>query len=89
MKLDSPKSSEITPRELYLDRRRFLAAAAGFGAVALSAGTLSELLSPSLHAMAGSRLAALTIGPDGAIYISNFGAAPPGLGQILRVEITN
>jgi hypothetical protein len=32
---------------------------------------------------------ALTIGPDGAIYISNFGAAPSGLGQILRVEITN
>jgi hypothetical protein len=32
---------------------------------------------------------ALTIGPDGAIYISNFGAAPPGLGQILRVEVTN
>jgi hypothetical protein len=30
---------------------------------------------------------ALTIGPDGAIYISNFGAAPPGLGQIIRVEI--
>jgi hypothetical protein len=28
---------------------------------------------------------ALTIGPDDAIYISNFGAAPPGLGQILRV----
>jgi hypothetical protein len=32
---------------------------------------------------------AMTIGPDGAIYISNFGAAPPGLGQILRVEITD
>jgi hypothetical protein len=32
---------------------------------------------------------ALTIGPDGAIYISNFGAAPPGLGQILRVEVRN
>jgi hypothetical protein len=32
---------------------------------------------------------ALTIGPDGALYISNFGAAPPGLGQILRVEVTN
>lgn len=30
---------------------------------------------------------AMTIGPDGAIYISNFGAAPPGLGQILRVEV--
>ena len=32
---------------------------------------------------------AMTIGSDGAIYISNFGAAPPGLGQILRVEITD
>jgi hypothetical protein len=32
---------------------------------------------------------AMTIGPDGAIYISNFGAAPPGSGQILRVEITD
>jgi hypothetical protein len=30
---------------------------------------------------------AMTIGPDHAIYISNFGAAPPGLGQILRVEV--
>ena len=36
-KIDQPKSSEITPKSLYLDRRRFLAAAAGFGAVALSA----------------------------------------------------
>ncbi len=32
---------------------------------------------------------AMTIGPDGAIYISNFGAAPPGLGQILRVDVTD
>ena len=31
---------------------------------------------------------ALTIGPDGAVYISNFGAAPPGLGQIVRVDVT-
>jgi hypothetical protein len=30
---------------------------------------------------------AMTIGPDDAIYISNFGAAPAGLGQILRVEV--
>jgi hypothetical protein len=30
---------------------------------------------------------AMIIGPDGAIYISNFGAAPAGLGQILRVEV--
>jgi hypothetical protein len=32
---------------------------------------------------------AMTIGPDGAIYISNFGAASAGLGQILRVEIAD
>jgi hypothetical protein len=29
----------------------------------------------------------MTVGPEGAIYISNFGyGAPPGLGQILKVE---
>jgi len=32
---------------------------------------------------------AMTIGPDGAIYISNFGAPPPGAGQILRLEIND
>jgi hypothetical protein len=32
---------------------------------------------------------ALTIGPEGAVYISNFGAAPAGLGQIIRVAITD
>ncbi len=56
--MDQPKSWEITPKSLYLDRRRFLAAAAGAGAVALSAGRISELFSPSVHALAGNRLAA-------------------------------
>jgi hypothetical protein len=31
----------------------------------------------------------LTTGPDGALYLSNFGAAPAGLGQILRVELAD
>ena len=31
----------------------------------------------------------LTTGPDGALYISNFGAAPPGLGQVLRVVLAD
>jgi hypothetical protein len=33
----------------------------------------------------------MTLGPDGALYISNigFGAPPIGLGQVVRVEITN
>jgi hypothetical protein len=28
---------------------------------------------------------AMTIGPDGALYVSNLGFAGPGAGQILRV----
>ncbi|MGA3126840.1 MAG: protein-methionine-sulfoxide reductase catalytic subunit MsrP [Candidatus Korobacteraceae bacterium] len=58
LKIDQPKSSEITPKSLYLDRRRFLAAAAGFGALALSGEKLAELLSPSVHAFAGTALPA-------------------------------
>jgi glucose/arabinose dehydrogenase len=29
----------------------------------------------------------MTFGPDGRLYVSNFGAAPAGLGQILRFDI--
>jgi hypothetical protein len=33
---------------------------------------------------------ALTIGPDGALYVSNFGfGGPPGAGQILRIAVPN
>jgi hypothetical protein len=34
---------------------------------------------------------AITLGPDGALYVSNigFGAPPVGLGQIVRIEIPN
>jgi methionine sulfoxide reductase catalytic subunit len=57
-KLDPPKPSEITPKSLYLNRRRFLAAAAGFGALALSAEKIEELFAPPVHALAGTRLQA-------------------------------
>jgi hypothetical protein len=30
---------------------------------------------------------AMTFGPDGALYVSNFGATPPGTGQIVRITI--
>ncbi len=56
IKIDQPKSSEITSKSLYMDRRRFLAAAAGFGAAALSADKIAELFSPSTHAHAGTKL---------------------------------
>jgi hypothetical protein len=29
----------------------------------------------------------MTFGPDGALYVSNLGAAPPGAGQTLRIDI--
>jgi hypothetical protein len=30
----------------------------------------------------------MTMGPDGALYVSNFSfGAPPGLGQILRIPV--
>jgi hypothetical protein len=33
---------------------------------------------------------AITFGPDGALYISNLGfGAPPGMGQVLRVDLTD
>ena len=55
-RFDQPGSSEITPKELYMNRRRFMAAAAGIGAAALSAHRISELLSPSEVALAGQKL---------------------------------
>jgi hypothetical protein len=29
----------------------------------------------------------MTLGPDGKLYVSNFGAAPAGAGQIVRIDI--
>jgi methionine sulfoxide reductase catalytic subunit len=48
--------SEITPKHLYLNRRRFLTAAAGVGAAALGGTALKELLSPSTVARAGVKI---------------------------------
>jgi sulfoxide reductase catalytic subunit YedY len=58
LKIDQPKSSDITPKSLYLDRRRFLLSAAGFGAAALSAERIAELFSPATHALAATKLQA-------------------------------
>jgi sulfoxide reductase catalytic subunit YedY len=49
-------SSAITPKDQYLNRRRFIRAAAAVGAAALASGPLRQLISPSLRAQAGTKL---------------------------------
>jgi methionine sulfoxide reductase catalytic subunit len=49
-------SSAITPKEQYLNRRRFLRSAAATGAVALGADQIAQVLSPGTSALADTKL---------------------------------
>ncbi len=49
-------SSAITPREQYLDRRRFLRGAVAVGAAALGAERIAQIVSPTSGVFAGTRL---------------------------------
>jgi methionine sulfoxide reductase catalytic subunit len=49
-------SSEITPRSVYLNRRKFLAGAAAAGAVALAGRAAGELLAPGIAYGDGAKL---------------------------------
>jgi sulfoxide reductase catalytic subunit YedY len=55
-KFNEPPSSEITPKPLYMNRRRFLAAAAGAGALALSGAKIAGLLATPAFAMEAGHL---------------------------------
>src|SRR3954470_19949863 len=50
------KYSDVTPKPLYLSRRKFIAAAAGIGALALGADKIGELLAPAQTVMAAAKL---------------------------------
>jgi len=50
------RSSEITPRSLYLNRRQFLAGAAIAGAAAATGIGLREMIAPSTRAFAGTKI---------------------------------
>jgi sulfoxide reductase catalytic subunit YedY len=50
------RSSEITPKSLYLNRRRFLTGAAIAGAVAATGIGLREIVMPSTMALAGNKI---------------------------------
>jgi len=55
-KAEDIRSSEITPKSLYLNRRKFLAAAAMAGAAAATGAGLRELVSPSRIVLAGTKI---------------------------------
>jgi methionine sulfoxide reductase catalytic subunit len=55
-KTDDIRSSEITPKDLYLNRRKFLADAAMAGAAAAAGLGLKELLAPSSTVQAGEKI---------------------------------
>src|SRR6266542_643115 len=60
---DDIRSSEITSKSLYLNRRKFLAAMGIAGATAASGGALLELAGPSLPAYAGEKILNLQKSP--------------------------
>jgi sulfoxide reductase catalytic subunit YedY len=55
-KWEGIRSSEITPRSLYLNRRKFLAGAAIAGAAAATGFGLREMVSPSHRALAANKI---------------------------------
>ena len=55
-KAEDMRSSEITPKSLYLNRRKFLAGAALAGAAAATGIGLREIVSPSTSAFAGNKI---------------------------------
>jgi len=62
-KVEGIRSSEITPRSLYLNRRRFLAGLAVAGAAAATAGGVREIISPSATVHAGNTINGLQKSP--------------------------
>jgi methionine sulfoxide reductase catalytic subunit len=57
------RSSEITPKHIYVNRRKFLAAAALSGAAAVGGMRLHELSAPSVTARAGNKINGITKSP--------------------------
>ena len=57
-KAEDIRSSEITPKSLYLSRRKFLAGAAA-GAATAAAFSLREMITPSATALAGNKIAGI------------------------------
>src|SRR5579864_9156783 len=57
------RSSEITPKDLYLNRRKFLAGVGLAGAVAATGVGLRELVVPAQHAFADEKIPGIQKSP--------------------------
>jgi len=55
-KAEDIRSSEITPKSLYLNRRKFLAGMAMAGAAAAGGAGVREIISPSTRVLAGTKI---------------------------------
>lgn len=62
-KSEQIRSSEITPKSAYLNRRKFLAGAALSGAAAAAGVRFRELRAPSMAALAGNKINGITKSP--------------------------
>ncbi len=62
-KADDIRSSEITPKDLYLNRRKFLTGATMAGAAAAAGLGLKELLKPSSTVQAGEKINGIQMSP--------------------------
>ncbi|HLZ40850.1 MAG TPA: protein-methionine-sulfoxide reductase catalytic subunit MsrP [Candidatus Sulfotelmatobacter sp.] len=62
-KAEEIRSSEITPKGVYLNRRKFLAGAAAAGAAAAAGFSLRNMVSPSATALAGNKIEGLQKSP--------------------------
>ncbi len=62
-KAEDIHSSEITPKGLYLNRRKFLAGAAITGAAAIATFGLRRTVSPSMTALAGNKISGIQKSP--------------------------
>ena len=58
-KAEDIRSSEITPKSLYLNRRKFLAGAAVAGVAAAAGLSLRDMINPSAVAFAGNKIAGI------------------------------
>ncbi|MBI2817820.1 MAG: protein-methionine-sulfoxide reductase catalytic subunit MsrP [Acidobacteria bacterium] len=57
------KYSDITPKSIYVDRRKFLAGAAGVGAAMLGGRVVLDVISPRTTALAGTKLSGYSKSP--------------------------